>query len=108
MLAGSSEEQMKEFRKKQRKEASHHFDKRVADLKEKMKEQAIEFSSDGQQINGQQINGGGYGGGRGGGGYGGMFPLALISFIFHTQTSYWELRSKRIHLGPLSYPFQTE
>merc|ERR1719331_564357 len=65
MLAGSTEEEMKEFRKKQRKEASQHFDKRVADLKEKMKEQAIEFSSDGQQINGQQINGGGYGGGRG-------------------------------------------
>ena len=46
MLAGSTEEEMKEFRKKQRKEASQHFDKRVADLKEKMKEKAIEFSSD--------------------------------------------------------------
>ena len=46
MLAGSTEEEMKEFCKKQRKEASQHFDKRVADLKEKMKEKAIEFSSD--------------------------------------------------------------
>ena len=46
MLAGSSEEEMKKFREKQRKEASQHFDKRVADLKEKMKEKAVEFTSD--------------------------------------------------------------
>ena len=44
MLAGSSEEEMKKIRKKQRKEASQHFDKRVADLKEKMKDKAIEFT----------------------------------------------------------------
>ena len=44
MLAGSSEEEMKKFCKKQRKEASQHFDKRVANLKEKMKDKAIEFT----------------------------------------------------------------
>ena len=46
MRAGSSEEEMKKFRRKQRKEASEHFDKRVADLKDRMREKAIEFTSD--------------------------------------------------------------
>ena len=51
MLAGSSEEEMKKFRKKQRKEAFQHFDERVDNLKEKMKDKAIEFTGNwkGQQ-----------------------------------------------------------
>ena len=44
MLAGSSEEEMRKFRRKQRKEASQYFDKKVANLKEKMKDKAIEFT----------------------------------------------------------------
>ena len=44
MLGGTSEEEVKKLRKKQRKEASQHFDKRVDNLKEKTKDKAIEFT----------------------------------------------------------------